>query len=71
VRDAWSALRSSWRQALLDVSPNTIIYRHPLAGPFVRDDALAFLLAHHRHHDAQVRRTLRQLERTLGLAISL
>ncbi|MEO0558866.1 MAG: DinB family protein [Bacteroidota bacterium] len=61
VREAWTALRSSWRQALPEVPSSTIVYRHPLAGPLCRDDALAFLLAHHRHHDAQVRRTLRQL----------
>ena len=61
VREAWAGLRSRWRTALPDVSPRTTVYHHPLAGPLMRDDALAFLLAHHRHHDAQVRRTLRQL----------
>ena len=68
VRDAWAALRSSWREALPDVPPGAIVYHHPLAGPLCRDDALAFLLAHHRHHDAQVERTLRQLESRLELA---
>lgn len=68
VREAWAALRSSWRQALPDVAPSTIVYHHPLAGPLCRDDALAFLLAHHRHHDVQVRRTLRQLKGWVELA---
>jgi len=60
VRDRWAALRAGWR----DASPATgaVAYRHPLAGPLLLDDALAFLLAHHRHHDAQIRRTLRSLD---------
>ena len=58
VREAWDSLRSSWRTALSDVSPDAIVYPHPLAGRLCREDALAFLLAHHRHHDAQVQRTL-------------
>ena len=60
VRDAWDELRAGW-QDLADADPAQVAYRHPIAGPLRLDDALAFLLAHHRHHDAQVRRTLAQL----------
>ena len=59
VRARWAALRAGWRRA----SPvrGAVAFGHPIAGPFLWNDALAFLLAHHRHHDAQVRRTLRAL----------
>lgn len=51
---AWAALRQTWRVPL---DPATVAFRHPLVGPLCGPDALAFLLAHHRHHDAQVART--------------
>ena len=60
VRGAWDELRAEW-QGLAETDPARVAYRHPIAGPLRLDDALAFLLAHHRHHDAQVRRTLAQL----------
>ena len=60
VRAAWDALRAGW-QDLGGADPAWLVYRHPIAGPLRLDDALAFLLAHHRHHDVQVRRTLAQL----------
>ncbi len=59
VRQRWSALRRDWRT--WSPSPGAVGFAHPIAGPFLWDDALAFLLAHHRHHDAQVRRTLAAL----------
>lgn len=59
VREQWAALRARWRSA--SPAAGRVAYRHPLAGPFLVDDALAFLLAHHRHHDAQIRRTLAAL----------
>ena len=59
VRERWAAARAGWRSA--PTAPDAVAYHHPIAGPFVLDDALAFLLAHHRHHDAQIRRTLRSL----------
>ncbi|MEM1117641.1 MAG: DinB family protein [Bacteroidota bacterium] len=69
VRDAWAALRADWHRALPEADPTSVTYRHPIAGPLRLDDALAFLLAHHRHHDAQVRRTLAALGRPrLGVA---
>ena len=61
VRERWSALRAGWQGAA--PQPGAVAFQHPIAGPFLADDALAFLLAHHRHHDAQVRRTLAALER--------
>ncbi|WP_412061053.1 DinB family protein [Rubrivirga sp. IMCC45206] len=61
VRRRWAALRAGWRE--WGPRAGTVAFRHPLAGPFLPDDALAFLLAHHRHHDAQVRRTLAGLAR--------
>lgn len=64
VREAWAALRAGWRATVPEADAAAVAYRHPLAGPLRLDDALAFLLAHHRHHDAQVRRTLRAV-RTL------
>ena len=59
VRERWAALRADWRTAAPPAG--AVAFRHPIAGPFLFEDALAFLLAHHRHHDAQVRRTLRAL----------
>lgn len=62
VRRAWAAVRAGWPGA--DGGHGAyrhVAYRHPLFGPFVLADALRFLRAHHRHHDAQVRRTLRRL----------
>ena len=67
VRDVWTDLRAAWASALPEATPAAVAYQHPLAGPLRLDDALAFLLAHHRHHDAQVERTLGAV-RTLGLA---
>lgn len=61
VREAWATLRDTWRAQIGDADPVTLAYRHPLVGPLRLDDALAFLLAHARHHDAQVQRTLRAL----------
>lgn len=58
TRDAWADLRGLWRERLPSVPPEAVAFWHPLFGPFVTGDALAFLLAHHRHHDAQVERTL-------------
>lgn len=63
VRDRWAALRAGWVSALDGAEAGRVAFRHPLAGPFLLDDALAFLLAHHRHHDAQVARTFREVER--------
>ena len=57
VRERWAALRAGWRRAA--PADGAVAFQHPIAGPFLLDDALAFLLAHHRHHDAQIRRTLR------------
>ncbi len=62
VRDRWAALRAGWAERHAEADGRAVAFLHPLAGPFVLDDALAFLLAHHRHHDAQVRRTLRGTE---------
>ena len=56
VRERWAALRAGWQRP--SGGARAVAFRHPIAGPFLLDDALAFLLAHHRHHDAQVRRTL-------------
>ena len=57
VRERWAVLRSRW--SVLEGAPSgRVAYRHPIFGPFVLEDALAFLLAHHRHHDAQIRRTI-------------
>ncbi|PAP79339.1 hypothetical protein B1759_13470 [Rubrivirga sp. SAORIC476] len=61
VRDRWAGLRAGWAGA--DAEAGTVAFRHPLAGPFLLDDALAFLLAHHRHHDAQVERTFGSVAR--------
>ena len=61
VRERWAALRRDWRTQ--SPRPGAVGFAHPIAGPFLWDDALAFLLAHHRHHDAQVRRTLAALGR--------
>ena len=58
VRERWAALRAGWMAEIEAADPKAIAFLHPIAGPFLLDDALAFLLAHHRHHDAQVRRTL-------------
>lgn len=63
VRDAWAERRADWRRQWDEVNPNAVAFRHPLMGPFVLRDALAFLLAHHRHHDAQVERTLAAVSR--------
>lgn len=62
VRARWAALRAGW-VALDDAEADRVAFRHPLAGPFLLDDALAFLLAHHRHHDAQVERTFGSVAR--------
>ena len=59
VRQRWAVMRARWRSAL--ERPEVVAYRHPILGPFLLEDALAFLLAHHRHHDAQIRRTLTAL----------
>lgn len=64
VRAQWGKVRAGWRAA--PAAGDAVAYRHPLAGPFLFEDALRFLLAHHRHHDAQVERTLagvRQVQR--------
>lgn len=59
---AWAALRQTWRERLGTAdAERRVAFRHPIAGPLCLPDALAFVLAHHRHHDAQVRRTLRAL----------
>ena len=62
VRARWAGVRAAWPE----VGPDAVAYRHPLFGPFLPDDALAFLLAHHRHHDAQVARTLAALGERVG-----
>lgn len=64
VRERWAALRAGWRRAR--PAPGAVGFDHPIAGPFLFDDALAFLLAHHRHHDAQIRRTLKALGVPVG-----
>ncbi|HEX8298879.1 MAG TPA: DinB family protein, partial [Rubricoccaceae bacterium] len=59
--DAWATLRQVWRARVAVLTPSDrhrVAFRHPIAGPLCLPDALAFVLAHHRHHDAQVRRTL-------------
>lgn len=56
VRERWAALRADWRTWTPE--PGAVAFPHPIAGPFLWDDALAFLLAHHRHHDAQIERIL-------------
>ena len=61
VRERWAAVRAGWGRG--PAGARAVAFRHPLAGPFLLDDALAFLLAHHRHHDAQVRRTLAAVAR--------
>lgn len=61
---AWAALRQAWRRQIDAADPDAVVFRHPVVGPLCGPDALAFLLAHHRHHDAQVARTCR----ALGLA---
>ena len=64
VREAWAELRASWPAAfepLAAADLGRVAFRHPLAGPFCVADALDFLHTHHRHHDAQVRRTLAAL----------
>ncbi len=64
---AWAALRRRWAECLGAMRPEDerrIAFRHPIVGPLCVPEALAFVLAHHRHHDAQVRRTLH----ALGLA---
>lgn len=63
VRDAWAERRSEWRRRLDEADLQAVAFRHPLMGPFLLVDALAFLLAHHRHHDAQVERTVRVVTR--------
>jgi hypothetical protein len=65
VRERWAALRAGWRRPR--PAPGAVGFDHPIAGPFLFDDALAFLLAHHRHHDAQIRRTLRALGQPVRL----
>ena len=57
VRERWAATRAGWRGAEARCA-GRVAFAHPLLGPFLLRDALAFLLAHHRHHDAQVCRTL-------------
>ena len=57
VRARWAATRAGWRGAPARCA-GRVAYDHPLLGPFQLRDALAFLRAHHRHHDGQVRRTL-------------
>jgi len=64
VRDRWAALRAGWMREPDD--DGAVAFVHPIAGPFLLDDALAFLLAHHRHHDAQLRRTLRGVSGLAG-----
>lgn len=60
--EAWADLRSGWSERLgASTAEATVAYRHPIVGPLSVPDALAFLLAHHLHHDAQVRRTLAAL----------
>ncbi len=59
--DAWAARRQSWRDALDGATAadlDRMVVLHPLAGRFRWPDTLRFLLAHHRHHDAQIERTL-------------
>ncbi|MEM6328498.1 MAG: DinB family protein [Bacteroidota bacterium] len=63
VREAWAERRADWSRRLPEADPAAVAFRHPLMGPFLLPDALAFLLAHHRHHDAQVERTLAQVTR--------
>ena len=55
----WDALRRAWMKRLSTARPDTAAFRHPIVGSLALPDALAFLLAHHRHHDAQVRRNAR------------
>ena len=61
TRDRWAETRRRWSAA--DPADDAVVFRHPIAGPLAWPDALAFLLAHHRHHDAQIARTLRALGR--------
>ena len=61
---AWAALRQTWHAP---ADPTAVAFRHPIFGPLCAPDALAFLLAHARHHDAQVARTCA----ALGLAAAL
>ncbi|WP_420456426.1 DinB family protein [Rubrivirga sp.] len=64
VRERWAGVRTRWHTA--EPGEDAVALRHPIAGPLLWDDALAFVLAHHRHHDAQVRRTLAALEESAG-----
>ena len=59
IRDRWAEMRRRWHAA--DPPDATVAFRHPIVGPLAWPDTLAFLLAHHRHHDAQIERTLRAL----------
>ncbi|MEM1054277.1 MAG: DinB family protein [Bacteroidota bacterium] len=70
VRDAWAEYRGLWRRALADAPSDCIAFRHPFAGPFVVRDALAFVLAHHRHHDAQVERVLKAVTREAEVQVA-
>ncbi|MGB3544747.1 DinB family protein [Rubrivirga sp.] len=56
VRERWAAVRAPWMRTTPDLE--AVAFPHPYFGPLVWADALAFLLAHHRHHNAQIRRTL-------------
>ena len=58
VKAEWETLRSSWREALPALTKRTVVFKHPLIGLLCVPDALRFVLAHHRHHDAQIARTL-------------
>ena len=58
VRAEWELLRSEWREVLPTLPPRTVVFKHPIIGLLPVPDALEFVLAHHRHHDAQIERTL-------------
>lgn len=59
--EAWANRRDAWREVLDAAQPHELdrmVLKHPLAGRFRWPDTLRFLLTHHRHHDAQIERTL-------------
>ena len=58
VKAEWETVRAGWREALPALPKRTVVFKHPLIGLLCVPDALRFVLAHHRHHDAQIARTL-------------
>ncbi len=67
LQASWSQLEQGWQTLLAELQGRELevgIFAHPLAGWMNAEQTLEFITEHFSHHLPQLRRGLRQLERT-------